>query len=280
MFLVDLPKELNPGIIEKFIAKAQDWIVDYGPKIIVAILIYFIGNWVIKWIMTFLNKAFSVREFDPSLKTFMLSLVKAALLIAMFLMIAGTLGINMTGFAALLAGAGLAIGAALNGSLGNIAGGVMLMIFKPFKVGDIIEAQGNTGTVREMGIMSTTIVTSDNKTVYLPNGGLSTGVITNYNAQGNLRVNVTFDIDASNDISKARQVVLDVISTVPEVITTPAPSVLVAKVANSAISLAIGASATQADYWKVFFDLQEKIKIAFDQNGIIFPVSSLVVKQV
>lgn len=262
-----------------WVEKAKDFIFTVGPKLIYAIIIYIVGKWAIKWINTFLTKILSLRNFDSTLKTFLLSLVKISLTILLFITIAGIVGIPITGFAAIMAGVGLGIGAALNGSLGNVAGGVMIMIFKPFKVGDIIEAQGQTGGVKEIGIVNTIITTGENKTVILPNGALSTGVITNYNIQGFLLVNILYSIDGSQDIDQARAIAVDVMKSCPEVLEVPAPSVVINKIKDGSIELGIKPYTTQANMSKVQATVLEGVKKAFDANGIIAPVTSYVVKQ-
>lgn len=251
--------------------------LDYAPKIVGAILLYIVGQWVIGKISSVSRIVLEKRKFDISLQKFLLSLVKVSLSLMLFLAIAGMIGINITGFAAILAGAGLAIGAALNGSLGNLAGGVMLMIFKPFKVGDMIEAQGVTGVVSEIGIFNTTMLSSENKTIILPNGGLSTGTITNYTTHGNLRVDLSIAISLDADIDEARRVATAAMLSHPKVLTTPAPEVSVLKIADGMTSLAIRPYTLQADYWNVYFGVQELIKKAFDANGIAGPIPHRVI---
>ncbi|HQW46433.1 MAG TPA: mechanosensitive ion channel, partial [Chitinophagaceae bacterium] len=161
--------------------------ISYIPKIAGAILFYIIGSWIINRLVLLLKKILFKRNYDPSLQTFLVSLVKVVLTILLLISIAGILGADTTAFSALIVGAGVAIGSALNGTLGNFAGGVMLLVFKPFKVGDMIEAQGITGVVTEQGVFNTTVLTAENKTVYLPNGALSTNTIANYTTHGSLR---------------------------------------------------------------------------------------------
>lgn len=252
--------------------------LEYGPKILMAVVIYLVGRWLIKWAVKLITKFFSYRKFDDTLKSFLLSMVKVGLTVLLFLTIAGQIGIPITGFAAILGGLAIGVGAALNGSLGNLAGGVMLMIFKPFKVGDIITAQGMTGVVTEIGIVNTVLRTPENKTVFLPNGALSTGVITNFNEYGNLKVSIELAIDASQDIEKARRVGIEVMQSFPEVMQDPKPSVAVSKIEGGAIYLGFAPYATQGDYWKVYWGVLEKLKVEFDKNDIKLPIASMVVK--
>ncbi len=261
----------------KWIDKIKNMGIEYAPKVAAAILIYIIGAWIISRISKISRKIFARKNFDVSLQKFLISLIIASLNILMFLTIAGVLGVNITGFAAILAGAGLAIGAALNGSLGNLAGGVMLMIFKPFNVGDMIEAQGSLGTVLEIGIFNTKILTPDNKTVILPNGGLSTGAITNYTTHGNLRVDLTIGIALTNDIDQARKIAVAAMLSHPKVLQDPAPEVSVLQVEVGLVTLAIRPYTTQPDYWDVYFGVQELVKNAFDANGIEAPTPTRIV---
>lgn len=260
-----------------YVLKIKDMALDYAPKILGAILVYLIGSWIIGRIANVSRKMMIHRKFDISLQTFLISLIKVGLTVMMFLAIVGMLGVNITSFAALLAGAGLAIGAALNGSLGNLAGGVMLMIFKPFKVGDIIDAQGVAGVVKEIGIFCTTILSPENKTIILPNGALSTGVITNFNTHGNLRVDLKIGIALDVDIDRAREIAIQAMLKHPKVLQTPSPEVNVLEVGNGMTTLAIRPYTTQADYWDVYFGAQELVKKAFDKEGVAGPIPTRII---
>lgn len=260
-----------------YVLKIKDMALDYAPKILGAILVYLIGSWIISRIACVSRKMMVHRKFDVSLQTFLISLIKVGLTVMMFLAIVGMLGVNITSFAALLAGAGLAIGAALNGSLGNLAGGVMLMIFKPFKVGDIIDAQGVASVVTEIGIFCTTILSPENKTIILPNGALSTGVITNFNTHGNLRVDLKIGIALDADIDRSREIAIKAMLTHPKVLQSPSPEVNVLEVGNGMTTLAIRPYTTQADYWDVYFGAQELVKKAFDKEGIAGPIPTRII---
>ncbi|MFT4094494.1 MAG: mechanosensitive ion channel [Niabella sp.] len=260
-----------------FLVKAREIGIEFAPKIIGAILVYIIGSWLVKKIAQLLNKMFIARNYDPSLRTFLSSMLRTVLTVLLLLTVFQMLGVNITAFAALLAGAGLAIGAALNGSLGNFAGGVMMLLFKPFKVGDMIEAQGQTGIVKELGIFNTIILTADNKTVILPNGPLSTGNIVNYTTHGNLRVDLTMAIAPNMDIEKARQVAINAMKQHPKVLAEPTPEVSVLQVADGMTTLAIRPYTTQPDYWDVYFGVQELVKNAWDANNIAGPVPTRII---
>lgn len=255
-----------------WIEKIKNLVMDYAPKVAGAILIYFIGSWLIGKFAGIMRKVMMRRNLDPSLQSFLSSMLKVTLLILLFLTVVSMLGVNITSFAAILAGAGLAIGAALNGSLGNLAGGVMLMIYKPFKVGDLIEAQGMIGVVQEIGIFNTILLSPENKTVIIPNGALSTGVMTNYHAHGNLRVDLKMAVDPNMDLDKVRTVAIEAMRSHPKVLQEPAPEVNVNEVANGMVTLAIRPYTTANDYWDVYFGVQELVKKAFDREGIKGPV--------
>ncbi len=259
------------------ITKVVDFATSYAPKIIGALLFYIIGSWIIKKIVGIIGKLMFRKNYDASLQSFLMSLVKITLMIFLVITIMGILGVDTTAFGAAIAGMGLAIGAALNGSLGNFAGGVMMLIFKPFKIGEMIEAQGIIGTVTEQGIFNTTVLTADNKTVIIPNGPLSTGIITNYTAHGNLRVDLTMAVDPNTKIEDARKVATEAMLSHPKVLKTPAPEVSVLKVADGMISLAIRPYTTQNDYWDVYFGVQELVKNAWDKASINGPTPHRVI---
>lgn len=215
--------EVIKGI--KGMGKWEDMGMMYLPKIIAAVIIGFVGYWLIKWVSRLFHKLLIKRHIDTSLQVFLASLVRISLIVLLVLMIISTLGVNMTGFAALLAGAGLALGSTLNGTLGNFAGGVMILILKPFKVGDLIEAQDHFGIVREIGIVYTSVLTSQNKTIRMPNGALSTGVINNYTDQDNLRIDIKVPVADYTNVDKARLVAIEAMKSIPTVISDPAPDV-------------------------------------------------------
>lgn len=263
------------GIVSGFITS----LVDYAPKLIGAILFYLIGSWIIGKVGLLLRKTLAARNFEQSLQSFLVSFFKIACQVLLIITIFGILGVPMTSFAALIVGAGIAIGSALNGTLGNFAGGVMMLIFKPFKIGDIIEAQGVAGSVLEQGVFNTTLLTPDNKTVILPNGPLSTGVIVNFNTHGNLRVDLSMAIALDVSIDKARDVATAAMLRHPKVLQSPKPEVSVMSVGNGMTTLAIRPYTTQADYWEVYFGVQELVKNAFDENDIAGPIPHRIVIQ-
>ncbi|BAO75102.1 mechanosensitive ion channel family protein [Winogradskyella sp. PG-2] len=256
---------------QQWIDKGYNVIVEFAPKIIAAILIWIIGSWIIKVIKNVLRKTLNKGDYDESLKKFLLNLINWVLKIVLIVVILGTVGIETTSFAAILAAAGLAIGMALQGSLGNFAGGVLLMIFKPIKIGDLIEAQGELGVVKEIEIFTTKLLTPTNKEVIIPNGALSNGNIVNYSTEGKLRVDLTFGVGYDSDIKQTKEVLLKVLTSNPKVFKDPAPTVNVSELADSSVNFAVRPWCTVADYWDVYFDTHENAKEALDAAGIEIP---------
>jgi small conductance mechanosensitive channel len=259
-----------------FIFQLKEMAFEYAPKLLGAILVYIIGSWVIGRLTLLMRKAMTGKHYDASLQSFLISLVKVLLTVLLLLTILGMLGVNLTAFGALLAGLGIAIGAALNGSLGNFAGGVMLLTFKPFKIGDLLEAQGQVGVVKELGIFNTVLLSPENKTIILANGALSTGTIINYTTHGNLRVDITMAIAPDQNIDTAKRVAIDAMLAQPGVLKTPAPEMNVLKVGDGMITFAVRPYSLQSDYWVVFFGAQEAIKKAWDVAGIQGPIPHVV----
>lgn len=263
---------------EELITKGTDYaeyaislIKEFGPKVLTAIAIWIIGSWVIKKMTKGIAKVMAKQNYDESLQKFLLNLIGWILKILLILTILAKLGIETTSFAAILAAASLAIGMALQGSLANFAGGVLLMIFKPIKINDLIEAQGELGVVKEIEIFTTKIVTPDNKEVIIPNGTLSNGNITNYSTEGKLRVDLTIGVSYDADIKQTKEVLMKVLTDNPQVLQDPAPSVNVSELADSSVNFAVRPFATVADYWDVYFGTIEKCKLALDAAGIEIP---------
>ena len=256
---------------KKWIDAGYNLIVEFGPKLIAAIAIWIIGNWIIKMILKGVKKTMNKGDYDESLKKFLLNLVNWILKIVLIVVVLGTVGVETTSFAAILAAAGLAIGLALQGSLGNFAGGVLIMIFKPIKIGDLIEAQGELGVVKEIEIFTTKLLTPTNKEVIIPNGALSNGNIVNYSTEGKLRVDLTFGVGYDSDIKQTKEVLLKALTSNPKVLQDPAPSVNVSELADSSVNFAVRPWCTVADYWDVYFATHENVKIALDAAGIEIP---------
>lgn len=256
---------------EKWTTKGIELATEYGLKIIGAIIIWLIGSWVIKKIIRGARTVMTKKGFDESLQKFLLNLIGWVLKILLILAILSQLGVETTSFAAILAAAGLAVGLALQGSLGNFAGGVLLMIFKPIKIGDLIEAQGEIGVVKEIEIFTTKLIGLSNKEIIIPNGALSNGNIVNYSTEGTRRVDLTFGVGYESDIKKTKEVLMNVLTSHPKVIADPAPSVNVSALADSSINFAVRPWCKTEDYWEVYFDVTENTKEALDAAGIEIP---------
>lgn len=254
-----------------WIDKGIEFIVEYGPKIIGAILIYIIGSWVIKRLTNLLHKVMANRKYDKSLQKFLLSLVSWTLRIFLIIMVISKLGVETTSFAAVIAAAGLAIGLALQGSLSNFAGGVLLIIFKPYRIGDLIEAQGVLGVVKEIEIFTTKLVTPENKLAIIPNGAMANGNIINYTEEGQMRVDMTIGIGYGEDIKTAKEVLLEVLTSNRLVLEEPAPSVNVSELADSSVNFAVRPFCRPEHYWDVYFATLENCKLALDKAGIEIP---------
>ncbi|MEW7290752.1 mechanosensitive ion channel family protein [Aquimarina sp. 2304DJ70-9] len=258
--------------------KAQEWFnygielaKEFGPKLITAILIYIIGSWLIKKLIGTTGKVMSKSKYDESLQKFLLNLVSWALKIFLIIIVISRLGVDVTTFAAVIAAAGLAVGLALQGSLSNFAGGVLIMIFRPYKIGDLIEAQGVLGEVKEIEIFTTKLITPQNKLAIVPNGALANGNIINYTAEGKMRVDITIGIGYDEDIKKAKDVLLEVLTTNEKVLKDPKPSVNVANLGESSVDLAVRPYCTPVEYWDVYFATVEDCKLALDKAGIEIP---------
>ena len=254
-------------------------LVEYGGMALKFILILIIGLWLIGWITRLVRKGLQRSQMDETVAKFLADLVNVILKALLFITVLGIFGVNTTSFAAILAAAGLAIGMALQGSLANFAGGVLILLFKPFKVGDLIEAQGHIGHVQSISIFVTKLLTPDNKIAIIPNGPLSNGDVLNYSEEGKLRVDLVAGISYNADIKKAKEVIMNVMQNDPKVMKDPAPSVNVLELADSAVNLAIRPYATPADYWDVYFGIQENVKIALDEAGIEIPFPQVVMHQ-
>ncbi len=263
--------------LEKYTDQLWSMAIQYAPKIAGAILVFIIGLWLTNLVSKLFAKAMQKRKLDESLQPFLASLVNVGLKVLLLVTVAGMLGIQTTSFVAVLGAAGLAVGLALQGSLANFAGGVLVLVFKPFKVGDLIESGGQFGEVKEIQIFNTVLLTPENKTVILPNGAVSNGTIVNFSRHGNLRVDITVAVAPDNDLNKARQVIQNVFAGDPKVLKAPPPSTNVLKMGDGMITLAVRPYATPADYWDVYFGIQEKIKTAFEQNGISAPIPHRVI---
>ena len=245
--------------------------VVWGPKLAGAILALIIGLWLVNMITGGLSRRMEKSEVDPSLRPFLKSLVSTLLKVLVVVSVLGMVGIQMTSFIAILGAAGLAVGMALSGTLQNFAGGVMILIFKPFKVGDFIEAQGYAGTVNAIQIFNTILKTPDNKTIIIPNGGLSTASMVNYSTEPTRRVDWTFGIAYGDDIDKAKEVLRSLLATNESVLKDPAPFVELAELADSSVNFTVRAWVNAADYWTVHFYMLDMVYRRFAEEGLNIP---------
>jgi len=241
---------------------------DFAPNLVSALLVLLIGLWLIKRISTLATKAMQKRELDISLRTFLKSLISIGLKIVLIVTVAGMIGIGTTSFVTILGAAGLAVGLALQGSLSNFAGGVLILIFKPFKVGDTIEAGGQTGEVKEIQIFNTILVTPDHKTVILPNGPLSNGTIVNNTRQGDLRIDIVMNLDANSNTAEIKSAVWEVLHNNPMVLKDPEPLITISIAEAGAIKLNVKPYCKPEDTTLLSSNLYEELKVAFDHKQI------------
>lgn len=257
--------------MKEYLNELKVLLLEYTPKILTSLAILFFGLFAIKIIVKLLKKIMTKQSIDITLQKFLGDLVNWSLKALLFVTVISQLGVATTSFAAILGAAGLAVGLALQGSLANFAGGALIMMFKPFKIGDLIEAQGIKGVVKEIQIFKTHLNTPGNKLAIIPNGPLSNGNIINYTAEGNLRVDLTFGVSYDADIKQCKEVFMKVITSNPKVLSDPAPTVKVSELADSSVNFAVRPWVKTDDYWDVHFETLESVKIALDEAGIDIP---------
>ncbi|TRX38645.1 mechanosensitive ion channel [Flavobacterium sp. ZT3R18] len=245
-------------------------LIDYSPKVISAFIILFVGLYAIRIINRIIRKIMIKRELDPTLTKFLADILLWVLRVLLFVSFISKLGIETSSFVAILGAMGLAVGLSLQGSLSNFAGGMLIILFKPFKVGDTIEAQGVIATVREIQIFVTKLITSNNQTIFVPNGALSNGTIINYSMEGYRRVDLTIAISYDTDIKKAKEIITTILKNNPKVLLTPAAEVSVKNLTDNSIQLAVRPWANNEDFGAVFSDTLENCKLAFDAAEITF----------
>jgi small conductance mechanosensitive channel len=248
-----------------------EFLVSYGPKLLGAIVVLIIGLWIIGRISKIIKSTFEKREMDPSLRGFLSSMISVLLKVLLVISVMSMVGIAVTSFIAILGAAGLAIGLALSGTLQNFAGGVILLIFKPFKVGDFITAEGHSGTVEEIQIFVTYLKTPQNVTIIIPNSGLATNSLTNFSAKPIRRADWSFGIAYGDSFDKAKEVLLKLIEEDERILKDPEPFIALGELADSSVNLTVRAWANSGDFWSVFFDMNEKVYKAFAKEGINIP---------
>ncbi len=248
-----------------------DYAMPWAIKVVMALAIFVIGRWVVKLIVKLVKKLLNRSEMDEMLINFVASIVNAILLLFVIIAALDQLGVDTTSLVALIGAAGLAIGLALQGSMQNFAAGVMILVFKPFKSGDFIEAAGVVGVVETVNIFSTTMRTGDNKEVIVPNGAIYSGAITNYSARDTRRVDMVFGIGYDDDIRQAKQILEKLVAEDERILKDPAPVIALSELADSSVNFVVRPWVNSADYWAVMWDMNESVKLAFDDAGISIP---------
>jgi len=248
-----------------------DWVSQFGLKLLAAIVVFFVGKWLARKISNLLRRGMEKAETDPTLIGFVGNITYFGLLTMVVIAAVGQLGVQTTSFIAVLGAAGLAVGLALQGSLANFAAGVLMIIFRPFKAGDFVETAGTSGVVEEVQLFTTKMRTPDNKTVIIPNAQVTAGTITNYSARDTRRLDLVFGVGYGDDLDKVKRVILEVLGAEERLLKDPEPLVGVLNLGESSVDFAVRPWVNSSDYWPVFFDLQEKMKKRFDQEGISIP---------
>ncbi len=253
--------------------------ISAGGNILKGILVFIIGRFIIRALEKVVRKMLDKRDIDVSVKTFIKSLVGISLTIILIVSVVGALGVETTSFAALLASAGVAIGMALSGNLQNFAGGLVILLFKPYRIGEWIECQGVAGTVKEIQIFHTILTTADNKLIFIPNGALSSGVVTNYTNQATRRVEWIVGIEYGEDYDKVEQVMKEIVNSDSRILQDPAPFIALQKLDSSSVNVIARCWVKSEDYWPVSFDINKKIYQTFNERGIGFPFPQLTVHE-
>ncbi len=264
---------------DQVISQLISWSLDAGKHILIAAVVYIAGHYLIKLLNYLLAGLLERRKVEVSVQTFVKSFVSILLQVLLIVTVFGALGVNTTSFAALLASFGVAIGMALSGNLQNFAGGIVILFLKPYKVGDWVEAQGTAGTVKAIQIFHTILMTADGKMIYIPNGAMSSGTITNYTLTPTRLAEWTIGIEYGEDVEKARRVALEIIKSDKRVKDDPAPVVWLKELNSSSVDLVIRCWVDNADYWGVMFENREKIYNRFNEEGIGFPFPQVTVHQ-
>ena len=267
-------------MVNDFIAKALNAGIDLGGRILAALIIFIIGKFLINWANKLFATMLQKRHVDASIQSFLKSIVNITLLVMLFLVVIGKLGIELTSFAALLASVGVAVGMALSGNLSNFAGGVIILVFRPYKVGDYIEAStGASGTVTDIQIFHTVLTTPDNKVIFAPNGAMSGAVVTNYSRKDTRRLDFTFGVEYGTDFNQAKAIILEIINKDNRIMKDPAPFIELGALADSSVNITVRVWVNASDYWAVNFDMNKNVYATFNEKGISFPFPQLTVHQ-
>lgn len=264
-------EQLTSTPVEDIMKHLLNEAVSVGLRILLAFVIYFVGRWLIRRIRNFSAGVFEKRRIEPTLATFLLSFINISLTVLLVVTIIGVVGINTSSFAALIAASGVAVGMSLSGTLQNFAGGVMILLFKPFKVGDFIDAQSYSGTVKAIKITTTAIVTPDNRMIIIPNSSLVNGVVNNYSSMGVRRCQWSIGISYGDDARKAIALMEEILSEDPRVLKDPAPAAVLDSLGDSAVVIAARAWVKSEDYWSLYYDVNQTVYDRFPENGLSFP---------
>lgn len=266
--------------LNEIVSKLIDSGITIGERLLGALVILIIGKFLVNWLNKLFARILEKRKVEPSVRSFLKSMVNILLLVMLILAVIGQLGIELTGFAALLASAGVAIGMALSGNLQNFAGGLIILIFRPYKVGDYIEAStGAAGTVQEIQIFHTVLATADNRVVYAPNGAMSGAVVTNYSNKETRRIDFTFGVEYGEDFQRVKGVLEKIIAADKRILTTPEPFIELGALADSSVNITVRVWVNASDYWGVFFSMNQNVYATFNKEGIEFPYPQLTVHQ-
>lgn len=257
--------------LDVYSGKAIEMIMEYAPQLLLSMVVLVIGLRIIKWIKKGVKISLQKTRANGTLIPFITSLVGWGLKALLLISVASMVGIATTSFVAVIGAAGLAVGLSLQGSLANFAGGVMILMFKPYQIGDFIDAQGHMGTVKEVGIFHTILLSPDNKRVIIPNGALSNGSVVNFSVEGNRRVDMVFGISYDSDIKKAKEILTSLVENDERVLESPTPLVAVSELADSSVNLVVRPWCKGADYWGIYYDMMEKAKFELEANGISIP---------
>ena len=257
--------------VQVYTTKFIELVLAYAPKLALAVITLIVGLWIIRLITNVTRKSMEKTKADKTLIPFITNLLSWGLKVLLFISVASMVGIATTSFIAVLGAAGLAVGLALQGSLANFAGGVLILIFKPYNVGDLVEAQGHLGVVKEVQIFNTILLSPNNKRIIIPNGAVSNGSIVNYSAEGILRVDLVIGIAYESDIPKAKEVLYSTMADHELVLKDPGSTVAVSELADSSVNLVVRPWCKVADYWQVYFDITEAAKAALEANGVTIP---------
>ena len=270
---------ISEGEIDLLLKQLTSTGVEIGKSILLALVIYFAGKFVIKLTNKIVRQMLERRQVDNTIQSFLKSFVSILLNVLLIITVISALGVNTTSFAALLASLGVAAGMALSGNLQNLAGGLIILLFKPFKVGDMIEAQGMMGKVKEIQIIHTILLTVDNKEIYLPNGSLSSGSITNYNRMETRRVDFTISVEYGTDVEKVINALKAIANSDDRILKDPEPFYALSALADSSVNFTFRVWVNGADYWAVYFDLNKKIYEEFNRQSIKFPFPQFQIHQ-